>query len=175
MKGAVSHNVTLGTDPRGNLIRIDNALANIPERMERAAERLATIEAQQESAKQELGKPFPQEEELARKSARLAELDAELNMEDRPAAEGDRESENESHDESIVDEPQENIGEKTTQYGEGYGQEKRHVAEPEAATGYGGVRDTGTVSRPSVLADLRAKSEQVPPPKKAGGQREEVI
>lgn len=98
LKGAVSHSVTLGTDPRGNLTRIDNALANIPNRMEQAKERLATIEAQQESAKQELGKPFPQEEELARKSARLAELDAELNMEDGPAV-----GENDGREEDVVD------------------------------------------------------------------------
>ena len=82
LKGAASHSVTLGTDPRGNLIRMDNALANIPERMERAKERLENLETQQEAARAELGKPFPQEAELAQKSARLAELDAELNMDD---------------------------------------------------------------------------------------------
>ena len=96
-------------------------------------------------------------------------------MEDGPTAEADRESENEVTEESASGETQEARREKTTQYGDGYDQEERSVAEPEAATGYGGARDTGTVSRPSVLADLRAKSEQIPPPKKAGGQREEVI
>lgn len=85
LKGAVSHSVTLGTDPRGNLTRIDNALANIPQRLETAKERLTTLEAQREAAKAELGKPFPQEAEFAEKSARLAELDAELNMDDGPA------------------------------------------------------------------------------------------
>lgn len=85
LKGAASHSVTLGTDPRGNLIRMDNALANIPERMERAKERLENLETQQEAARAELGKPFPQEAELAQKSARLAELDAELNMDDASA------------------------------------------------------------------------------------------
>ena len=86
LKGEASHKVTLGTDPRGNLIRMDNALANIPERMERTKERLENLEAQQEAARAELGEPFPQEAELAEKSARLAKLDAELNMDGGPDA-----------------------------------------------------------------------------------------
>ena len=74
LKGAVSHRVALGTDARGNITRLDNALAGIPERLERANEQLNNLYNQQEAAKAEVGKPFPQEAELAAKSQRLAEL-----------------------------------------------------------------------------------------------------
>ena len=82
LKGSMSHRVALGTDARGNITRLDNALSGIPERLERANEQLTNLYNQQEAAKAELGKPFPQEAELAAKSQRLAELDAALNMED---------------------------------------------------------------------------------------------
>ena len=82
LKGAMSHRVALGTDARGNITRLDNALAGIPERLERANEQLTNLYNQQEATKGELGKPFPQEAELMAKSQRLAELDAALNMED---------------------------------------------------------------------------------------------
>ena len=82
LKGAVSHRVALGTDARGNITRLDNALAGIPERLERANEQLNNLYNQQEAAKVEVGKPFPQEAELTAKSQRLAELDAALNTED---------------------------------------------------------------------------------------------
>ena len=81
LKGEMAHPVSLGTDPRGNILRIDNALSGIPERMNRAQDELDDLLKQQEAAKQEAGKPFPQEDELKEKSARLAELDAALNME----------------------------------------------------------------------------------------------
>lgn len=82
LKGAVSHKAVLGMDARGNITRMDNILANISARMERAGEKLTDLVSQQESAKAELGKPFPQEKELTEKSARLAELDSLLNMEE---------------------------------------------------------------------------------------------
>ncbi len=36
LKGQMTHRATLGTDPRGNLTRIDNALAQMPQRLEAA-------------------------------------------------------------------------------------------------------------------------------------------
>lgn len=83
LKGKMTHRVTLGKDPRGNLTRIDNVLNGIDKRLEAVTERLDALYAQVENAKAELGKPFPQEEELKVKSARLAELNAELNIEDK--------------------------------------------------------------------------------------------
>ena len=83
LKGRMSHRVELGKDARGNLVRIDNALAQMPERLQTVQGRLENVQAQLATAKAELGKPFPQEAELKEKSARLAELNAELNIDDR--------------------------------------------------------------------------------------------
>ena len=83
LKGKMSHRVELGKDARGNLVRIDNALAQMPERLQTVQGRLENVQAQLATAKVELGKPFPQEAELKEKSARLAELNAELNIDDR--------------------------------------------------------------------------------------------
>ena len=82
LKGSMTHTVTLGTDARGNFTRMDNTLAGLKGRKEKAQVQLENLHNQQEAAKAELGKPFPQEAELAEKSARLAELDAALNMDD---------------------------------------------------------------------------------------------
>ena len=83
LKGRMSHRVELGKDARGNLVRIDNALAQMPERYKTVQGGLENVQAQLATAKAELGKPFPQEAELKEKSARLAELNAELNIDDR--------------------------------------------------------------------------------------------
>ena len=83
LKGKMSHRVELGKDARGNLVRIDNALAQMPERYKTVQGRLENVQAQLATAKAELGKPFPQETELKEKSARLADLNAELNIDDR--------------------------------------------------------------------------------------------
>ncbi len=82
LKGKMSHRVELGKDPRGNLIRIENALNAIPERLKSTETRLETLENQMADAKAELGKPFEREEELQQKSARLNELNIELNMDE---------------------------------------------------------------------------------------------
>lgn len=121
LRGAGSHRVELGTDARGNIIRLDNTLSNIPERLERAKTQLENLNNQQEATRHEIGKPFPQEKELTEKSLRLAELDAALNMEDST----------ESHDERMAD-------------------------------------------RPSVLADLKSKSEYITP-SRSYDRREEVL
>ena len=83
LKGSMSHRATLGTDARGNIIRLDNCLAAMPDRMQKVQDTLDNLYQQQAAAKEESGKPFPQEEELREKSARLAELDAALNMDER--------------------------------------------------------------------------------------------
>jgi N12 class adenine-specific DNA methylase/adenine-specific DNA methylase len=80
LKGAMSHIAKLGTDARGNLTRIDNALANMQSRLKAVTDQLDNLYKQQEAAKSEIGKPFPQEQELKDKISRLTILDAELNM-----------------------------------------------------------------------------------------------
>ena len=91
LKGEMTHRVPIGTSAAGNIQRLDNALAGIPARLEKAEQQLDNLRSQQEAAQAELGKPFPQEAELAEKSARLAELDALLNMDDRENDDPDRE------------------------------------------------------------------------------------
>ena len=83
LKGQMSHRVTLGQDPRGNLTRIDNALNGMADRLATVRSKLDSLYSQMETAKAELGKPFPQEEELRVKSARLAELNIALNIDDK--------------------------------------------------------------------------------------------
>ena len=119
LKDAMSHHVTLGSDARGNLIRMDNAMNGISEKLERAKEQLTNLHNQQEATKAEIGKPFPQEAELSAKSQRLAELDAALNMDDH--------------------------------------------AEPK-----------NNSERPSVLADLKSKSDTITPAKRSP-EHEEVL
>ena len=83
LRGEMSHAVTMGTDVYGNLTRIENVLANMPQKLEKAEERIAELERQTEQAKAELGKPFAQEKDLEAKAARLAELNAALNIDER--------------------------------------------------------------------------------------------
>ena len=83
LRGEMSHTVTMGTDVYGNLTRIENALANMPQKLEKAEERIAELERQTEQARAELGKPFEQEKELEAKAARLAELNAALNIDEK--------------------------------------------------------------------------------------------
>lgn len=70
----------LGTDARGNLARLDHALAAAPERLQSVQTQLDNLYQQQAAAKAELGKPFLQEAELQEKSDRLAQLNALLDM-----------------------------------------------------------------------------------------------
>ena len=87
LRGATSHFVPLGTDARGNLTRLDNALDSFSDRIARAENQLQTLYQQRDAAQVEVEKPFPKESELAEKSARLAELDTLLNMESCPEPE----------------------------------------------------------------------------------------
>ena len=93
LKGQMTHRATLGTDPRGNLTRIDNALAQMSQRLEAAKAQLDNLYQQQAAAKEEVGKPFLYEEELRSKNARLVELDTLLNIDGKGQA----------HAEAVVD------------------------------------------------------------------------
>ena len=80
LKGQMTHRASLGTDPRGNLTRIDNALSQMPQRLEATKVQLDNLYQQQAAAKEEVGKPFSYEDDLRVKSARLVELDTLLNL-----------------------------------------------------------------------------------------------
>lgn len=83
LRGSLSHTVTLGTDIYGNIIRLNNALADIPKRLEYCREQLQTLQQQMEMAKEQIEIPFDKEQELQAKSARLAELNILLNIDKR--------------------------------------------------------------------------------------------
>ena len=97
LKGQRKYTVPLGTDPLGNIIRLDNSLNNFPERITAAENELDTLHQQQAAAQIEVEKPFPQEEELTEKSARLAELNAQLDVDEK------------SHEPEQDEEEQENV------------------------------------------------------------------
>ena len=83
LKGTMNHPVEIGSDPVGNIIRLDNVLKAMPDKLTEAKARLENLTRQLESANIEVTKPFPQEEELAEKLNRLAELNALLNMDEK--------------------------------------------------------------------------------------------
>ena len=83
VKGAMSHPMEVGTDPLGNITRINNALEAMPAQLEEAQTKLSNVEHQLETAKAEVNKPFAQEAELSEKLERLAELNALLNMDEK--------------------------------------------------------------------------------------------
>ena len=80
LRGTASHRVELGSDPKGNLVRIENALSRIMFRIETASHYLDKLRTEQALAEKELGKPFEFEAELAEKSARLVELNHVLSL-----------------------------------------------------------------------------------------------
>ena len=83
VKGAMSHPMEVGSDPLGNITRINNVLEAMPIQLEEAQTKLSNVEHQLETAKAEVDKPFPQEAELSEKLERLAELNALLNMDEK--------------------------------------------------------------------------------------------
>ena len=86
-KDTVAYTIDLGDSATGNLIRLDNALARLPEHLEEYRAKLADLKQQLESAKAEAAKPFEMEARLQQASARLAELDAALNLGSKGGAE----------------------------------------------------------------------------------------
>ena len=80
LKGKISHSVDLGTDANGNIVRIDNAIKDMPSRLTMCKTELENTMLQLENAKAEVEKPFAFEDELKQKSARLDELNTQLNL-----------------------------------------------------------------------------------------------
>ena len=83
LKGQLSHNLEIGSDPLGNIARINHALESMPKQLSEAQTKLETVERQLETAKVEVEKPFAQEAELAEKLERLSALNALFNMDEK--------------------------------------------------------------------------------------------
>ena len=87
--GSARHSIWLGSDARGNITRIDNLLASLPERLADAKERLANTLKQIETGKEEVKKPFPQEDELKGIELRLTELNVLLSLDEKSSDDAD--------------------------------------------------------------------------------------
>lgn len=94
MKHSLSHTIELGSDPVGNMARLDHALNIMVENLEENRANLENLTAQMEEAKIEVQRSFPQEQELAEKSDRLnVLLRIALNMDGKTVGKRQREAE----------------------------------------------------------------------------------
>ena len=156
LKGQLSHNLEVGSDPLGNISRINHALESMPKQLMEAQTKLETVEHQLETAKVEVTKPFAQEAELAEKLERLSALNALLNMDEKgnDGIDMDDEPETPKSEKEVADRPAKNIpfAEKTV----GTEQDK-------------GIRQYADV--PAERVSLKAKLE-VMKAKVAGGEME---
>ena len=69
IKGAISHQGVLGSDPLGNITRIDNVIDGLEKVLENEKAELYNTQKQLEIAKEQLRKPFSREDELKQKEA----------------------------------------------------------------------------------------------------------
>ena len=111
LKGQLSHNLEVGSDPIGNIARINHALESMPKQLMEAQTKLETVEHQLETARVEVTKPFAQEAELAEKLERLSALNALLNMDEKgnDGIDMDDELEAPKNEKEVADRPAKNI------------------------------------------------------------------
>ena len=111
LKGQLSHNLEVGSDPLGNISRINHALESMPKQLMEAQTKLETVEHQLETAKVEVTKPFAQEAELAEKLERLSALNALLNMDEKgnDGSDMDDEPEAPKSEKEVADRPAKSI------------------------------------------------------------------
>ena len=101
----------VGSDPIGNIARINHALESMPKQLMEAQTKLETVEHQLETAKVEVTKPFAQEAELAEKLERLSALNALLNKDEKgnDGIDMDDEPEVPKSEEEVADRPAKHI------------------------------------------------------------------
>ena len=112
VKGQLSHNLEIGSDPLGNIARINHALESMPKQLAETQTKLETVERQLETAKVEVTKPFAQESELAEKLDRLSALNALLNMDEKgddTLSMDEDEPEAPKGEKEVADRPEKNI------------------------------------------------------------------
>ena len=154
IKGNITYTIEVGSDPLGNITRINNALEGISKDLQTAQEKLKNVERQLENAKLEVNKPFEKEEELNAKLKRLAELDSMLNMDGKDDSEVDLEDEPDEDDNArqTAEIKQYPENEEQDSYEEQGGTDELRVSE--RTQGYRSERDD-SMSRTSVLTKLR--------------------
>ena len=96
LEGQSAYRIEAGSDARGNLTRIDNELARLPDRLTAATRQLGNLRRQRKAARAEIGKDFPYEKELSEKTERLALLNLQLDLDSKketpPGEDGGRRS-----------------------------------------------------------------------------------
>jgi hypothetical protein len=105
IRGAITHQGVLGSDPLGNITRIDNVIDSFEKVLESEKAELSNAEKQLDIAKEQLEKPFSREDELKQKEARLNELNALLNVDkkENEIVDGDKDSDDDARQRSEVD------------------------------------------------------------------------
>lgn len=109
--GKCSYRVEVGRDAFGNMQRISNALARIPEELKETQQKLENVQRQLTIAKEEVERPFVKEAELQEKLERLAELNILLNMDEKSPAEAVGLDEEDRKAEDIQDIPERDMEE----------------------------------------------------------------
>ena len=172
MKGKLSHEVEIGSDPSGNITRIGNAMESLSKQLEDAIAKLANVEQQLETAKIEVEKPFPQEQELNDKLTRLAELNSLLDMdekgedavdldEDAPKSEPEKETAQQAETEALAQEATTEAGhisENKTEISEKT--EESDISNTDEAEDLA-TKPEGKEERPSLIARLNEKKAVV--------------
>ena len=145
IKGQCSHRIELGKDALGNIQRISNALAKIPEELKKAQQKLENVQRQLAIAKEEVEKPFIKEAELQEKLERLAELNVLLNMDEKSPVEAagldEEDRENDDIPEKITDENlEEDRAVQTEEPEDSWEAEKEYACE--TGKGYFAIQET---------------------------------
>lgn len=102
LKGKLTHDVEVGSDPLGNVQRLNNALDSMANKESDLRQVLDNVEHQLDTAKMEVNKPFAQEIDLNEKISRLNELNAILNMDKTENFDVDIDVAEECNEESII-------------------------------------------------------------------------
>ncbi len=83
LKNNESYTAPLGTDPSGNITRIDNVFEKLTVYLDNNKSKLETTKQQFEIAKEEIKRPFSQDEELKVATKRLKEVDIALKVDEK--------------------------------------------------------------------------------------------
>ena len=80
LQGALAHKVDIGNNALGNIMRLDNELAELPKYFENNKIKLEDLQNQLKTAKEEVEKPFPKLEEMREMERELNDLNRELSL-----------------------------------------------------------------------------------------------
>ena len=123
IKGKSSYSFEFGDSAIGNLTRMDNAIKNIPARLEDMKLHVARLEKQYTDSMTEVNKPFEHEQELADKKAELQQLENDINADLLKLNKANQQSEEHSEPESVQPE-------QTTPEPEKPSADEKNVSEP---------------------------------------------